>query len=197
MRRARGRSRASIAGRLGNNAQFAIGASESGNALTSRLAGRDDPAFLVARDPSNGSGFDVDVGGSVAVRQAIGAWGVSLAEEHGDVLTRRDTTLYGLQWKPERFGYDRTTLGIDRRFGGVRAGLSVTRLDEANSVLGARFSGALGAARATSWFLDLGRARRSRRRLVGRRIDAPGLDAGRAARRRCRIGAGAHQRLCR
>jgi len=147
---------ASVIGRLGGRAQFAIGASESGNALTAQLAGRDDPAFLVARDPSNSSGFDVDVGASVAVRQKLGAWGVTLAQEYGDVLTQRDTSLFALKFKPERFGYSRATLGLDRAFGGLRAGVSATRLAEENSVLGARFAGALGAARADSLFVDLG-----------------------------------------
>lgn len=154
-----GRARAiaaSITGKLGARSQFAIGASESGNALTARLAGRDEPAFLVARDPSNNSGFDVDVGGALAVRQQLGSWGLTLAQEQGEVLTRRDTTMAALRWRPERFGYDRATLALDRRFGGLRAGVSLTRLNEANSVLGARFSGALGAAHATSWFVDLG-----------------------------------------
>ncbi|MES2442025.1 MAG: S8 family peptidase [Pseudomonadota bacterium] len=147
---------ASVIGRLGGNAKFAVGASESGNMLTARLAGRDEPAFLVARDPSNSAGFDVDVGASVAVRRGFGPWGVTLAQEVGDVLTRRDTTLFALKWKPERFGYNRATLGLDRRFGALQAGASVTRLSENNSVLGARFSGALGAARADSLFVDLG-----------------------------------------
>ncbi|MET0307592.1 MAG: S8 family peptidase [Sphingomonas sp.] len=147
---------ATVSGRLGSKAQFAIGASETGNALTARLAGRDDPAFLVARDPSTNSGFDVDVGGSVAVRHALGPWGVTVASEFGDVLTRRDTQFAALQWRPERFGYGRTTLAFDRRFGGLRTGLSLTRLAENDTVLGARFSGALGAARADSLFVDLG-----------------------------------------
>ena len=154
-----GRARAlaaSVTARLGTDAQFAIGASESGNALAARLAGRDDPAFLVARDPVNSQGFDSDVGGSLAVRQQFGGWGVSVAQEQGDVLTRRDTTMAALRWKSERFGYSRTTLGLDRNFGGLRLGVSATRLAEEDSVLGARFSGALGATRASSVFLDLG-----------------------------------------
>jgi len=147
---------ASVIGRLGGRASFAVGASESGTALTARLAGRNDPAFLIARDPATSAGFDTDVGASVAMRRRFGPWGVTLAQEFGDVLTRRDTTLFALKWKPERFGYNRATLGLDRRFGGLRAGASVTRLSESNSVLGARFSGALGLARADSMFVDLG-----------------------------------------
>lgn len=147
---------ASVIGRLGGNAKFAVGASESGAVLAARLAGRDEPAFLIARDPTTNAGFDTDVGAAAAVRRAFGPWGVALAQEYGDVLTRRDTTLLALKSRPERFGYGRTTLGLDRRFGGLRTGLSVTRLAENESVLGARFSGALGRARADSLFVDLG-----------------------------------------
>jgi len=147
---------ATVSGKLGSRAQFAIGASESGNTLTARLAGRDEPAFLVARDPLHSAGFDVDVRGSVAVRQSLGRWGVSLAQEQGQVLSRRDTQFAALRWDPQRSGYWRTTLGLDRSFGNLRAGLSLTRLSERDTVLGARFSGGLGAARADSNFVDLG-----------------------------------------
>lgn len=147
---------ATVSGKLGSKAQFAIGASESGNTLTARLAGRDEPAFLVARDPLHSAGFDVDVRGSVAVRQSLGRWGVSLAQERGQVLSRRDTQFAALRWDAQRSGYWRTTLGLDRSFGNLRAGLSITRLSERDTVLGARFSGGLGAARADSNFVDLG-----------------------------------------
>ncbi|MEI9853053.1 MAG: S8 family peptidase [Sphingomonas sp.] len=147
---------ASVSGRLGSRAQFAIGASESGTALAGRLAGRAEPAFLVARDPVNTSGFDVDPAAAAAVRRSFGPWGVTLAGEYGAVLTRRDSQFPTLQWRPERFGYGRTTIGIDRRFGGLGLGLVATRLAEADTLLGARFTGALGAARADSVFIDLG-----------------------------------------
>jgi hypothetical protein len=64
--------------------------------------------------------------------------------------------LYALMWRPERLGYGRTTLGLDRHLGTVRLGASITRMTEADTVLGARFLGGLGSARANSLFLDLG-----------------------------------------
>jgi hypothetical protein len=147
---------ATVSGKLGSKAQFAIGASESGNTLTARLAGRDEPAFLVARDPLHSAGFDVDVAGSAAVRHSLGRWGVSVAQEQGQVLSRRDTDAAALKWNPQRSGYWRTTLGIDREIGDLRVGVSLTRLSERDTVLGARFSGGLGAARADSNFVDIG-----------------------------------------
>ncbi|MEI9927968.1 MAG: hypothetical protein WDN44_10145 [Sphingomonas sp.] len=100
-----------------------------------------------------------------------------------------------LAWKPERFGYNRITIGLDHRLGGLRGGLSVTQLSEANSVLGARFSAALGGARADSMFLDLalrydlGAAGRSADRCA-RAGRSPGCAAGVAG-----SGADPHQRL--
>lgn len=144
-----------VSGRLGARVQFAIGASQSGNALTAQLAGRSDPAFLIARDPLVGAGFDTDVGGSAALRRAFGAWGLTVASEYGDVLTPQEHALPALSGRWQRFGYGRTTLALDRRLGGLSASLALTRLAENNTVLGARFGAALGAARASSLFADL------------------------------------------
>ncbi len=146
---------ASITGRLGSDLQYAFGASESGGALTARLAGREDPAFLIAGDPTTGSGFDSDSGTSVALRQRFGPWGLSFAAEYGDVLTRSLAEEPDLARRRDRMAYDRMTLALDRRFGDLRLGITGSRLHEADSVLGARFSGALGSAGAQSWFVDL------------------------------------------
>ncbi|RYY25542.1 MAG: peptidase S8 [Sphingomonadales bacterium] len=145
----------SVIARMGGRSQFAIGASEGVNTLSARLAGAAEPAFLVSRDPTHSSGFDVDVKGSAAARRQFGSWGVTLGEEAGDVLTRRDTQFEALRGRRERFGYFRTTLGVDRAFGGLSTSANLTHLRESDTLLGARFSGALGATRADSVFLDL------------------------------------------
>ena len=143
-----------VAQRLGSKASFAVGFSESGQALTAQLAGRSEPAFLVARDPLREQGFLSDVGGSAAVRQQLGGWGVTGSIENGAVLNRNDTGLAAVDARYKRSGYGRFALGIDRRAGPVSTALTATRLDEADSVLGARFGSGLGGARASSWFFD-------------------------------------------
>lgn len=146
---------ASVAGQLGSDVRFAIGASESGAGLVARVAGRSDPAFLVAGDVTRAAGFDSDVDASVAVRHQFGGFGLTVAGESGDVLTRGEALLPALRGRYDRYGYDRVMVGIDRRFGPVSANLLATRLVEHDTMLGAHFSGALGAARATSHFVDL------------------------------------------
>jgi hypothetical protein len=139
--------------RMGSNAQVAFGFAEGGATLTAQMAGRAQPAFLVARDPVQGQGFDSAVRASTAFRQQFGSLGLAAAVESGDVLTR-NTDLPALLNRYRRFGYDRASIALDRQFGGLNLGLTGTRLAERDTVLGARFGDALGATRATSWFLD-------------------------------------------
>jgi hypothetical protein len=141
--------------RLGSTASFALGFSESGATLSARLAGRPDPAFLVAQDPTHDLGFDSQVRGSAAVRQVLGKWGVTGAIETGAALSRDAEALPALRDHFRRYGYDKATVVVDRRWGPLQAALSGTRLAESNTLLGARFSDGLGGTRATSYFLDV------------------------------------------
>ncbi|WP_245968689.1 S8 family peptidase [Hephaestia caeni] len=145
-----------VTSRLGGEARFAIGFARSSATLTAQLAGRTEPAFLVASDPTREQGFASDIGGSAAIRQPFGGWGVTAAAESGAVLNRNDGALPAIADRYRRTGYDRFSIGIDRRVGALGATAAVARLDERDSVLGARFGGALGANRATSWFVDAG-----------------------------------------
>jgi hypothetical protein len=139
---------------MGSNAQVSFGFAEGGAALTARMAGRAEPAFLVARDPVQGQGFDSNVRASTAYRQQFGAFGLAASVESGDVLTRNADAMPALLNRYQRFGYDRAAIALDRQFGGLNLGLTGTRLAERDTVLGARFGDALGGTRATSWFLD-------------------------------------------
>ena len=141
--------------RLGSTASFALGFSESGDTLTARLAGRADPAFLVAQDPTHNLGFDSQVRGSAAVRQTFGKWGITGAVESGSALSRDAEAMPALRDRYRRYGYQKAALAVDRQFGPVSAGLSGTVLTENNTLLGARFSDGLGGTRATSYFVDL------------------------------------------
>jgi hypothetical protein len=139
--------------RLSGGAQFALGFSESGATLTARLQGRSDPAFLVARDPTEGQGFPTDAGSSAAMRQRLGAWGLTAAIGTGAVLAPVADG-FVLRNPYRRFGYSRVGIAADRRFGPLGLSLTGSWLDEHDTVLGARFGPGLGGGRATSWFLD-------------------------------------------
>ncbi|WP_294045749.1 S8 family peptidase [Sphingomonas sp.] len=145
----------SVIQRLGDKSSFAIGFAESGQGLTARLSGQSAPAFLVAREPGAGLGFDSRARGSVAVRRQLGGWGVTGAVESGDVLVRGDREVQAaLAYRYDRSGYQRAAVTIDRRFGALGLWLGGSRLAERDTMLGARLGAGLGSPRATSWFVD-------------------------------------------
>ncbi|TDN85496.1 S8 family peptidase [Stakelama pacifica] len=153
--RARGMA-ASIATRLSENLSFAIATSQSGTALAAGLAGASQPAFLIAADPTQSSGFAAAADVSAAIRRTFGQWGVSAAMERGSALDRAPEPMEAARGRWDRYGYYRSTLAVDRAFGAVRTSAALTRLDESESVLGAHFNGSLGGARAVTWFADIG-----------------------------------------
>lgn len=143
---------ASVMTMIDGKTQVAFGYAQHGTVLGAQLAGRRDPAFLIARSPADDNDFASRAGSSAAIRRTIGGWGLTAAAEAGSIRARsllapdRATDLRQL--------YDRVGLTVDRSVGPLSLALGGTRLAEYNSVLGAHFDGALGAARAISWFVD-------------------------------------------
>ncbi len=140
--------------RLGQNTAFGFAFSQGSGTLTAQMSGQSTPAFLVAGNTGNsGLGFESVARSASAIRQRVAGFGVTAAVETGDVLARRDPALAGLSGY-RRYGYDRFTLAVDKTLGGFSALVSATNLSEHDTLLGARFDGSLGAARAASWFVD-------------------------------------------
>ncbi|WP_380783769.1 S8 family peptidase [Sphingomonas sp. R86520] len=137
--------------RLGSTLSFGFGFAQGSGALSAQLSGQSEPAFLIAT--TGGMGFDSNVRASSAMRQSIAGFGFTAGIENGDVLSQRDGELR-LRDRWQRSGYNRASLAIDRRFGSVSTMVSATRMDERDTVLGARFDAALGATRAVTWFVD-------------------------------------------
>ncbi|MES2754989.1 MAG: S8 family peptidase [Pseudomonadota bacterium] len=146
----------SVIRRLGSDASFALGFATGGGALTAQLAGRDEPAFLVARAAGSGFGFDSDSGSAAALRIERFGFGLTAAAESGRVLWRQRSDLAALDGRYRGSSYDRFSLAADRRFGLLSTSLSLTRLGERATVLGAHFGAGLGSGSATSWLADVG-----------------------------------------
>lgn len=130
---------------------FAQGA----DGLVAQLQGRDQAAFLIARAPQDDLGFGASGQASLAIRQNLGSWGLTISAERGSAQAAARVNLAAmasdrLPGVPvTRFG-----LALDRRFGALDAALGATGLHERDSVLGARFHGAFGGGGANSLFLD-------------------------------------------
>jgi len=146
----------SVTQKISGTSSFAFGFATGGANLTSQLAGRGAPSFLVAQDPLDTAGFDSRIQNAAAFRQQFGRWGLTSSFETGDVLTRsiHEAFFAGLRNDYSRFGYDRAAIALDRRLGELSLGLSGTWLKERNTVLGAYFGDTLGSAESTSWFAD-------------------------------------------
>lgn len=143
--------------RLGPRTAAALGLSESAKTLERRLAGHYRDAFLVARDPMSRMGFHGDSSGSFGVRRDLAGIGVTLTAERGEVLQP------GFDRSIAQPRYAVGAISLGRRVGRASLSLGATRLQEQSTILGARFSPAIGVSGGTSWFadaaasLDLGR----------------------------------------
>lgn len=146
----------SVTQALGKQASFALGFATGGQALTAQLAGRGEPAFLIARQADTGLGFDSGARGSAAMRVERGAFGLTAAAETGQVSWRGSSDVATLDGRWQRSPYDRFALTLDRRVGPVALTAGVSRLNERDTILGAHLGDGLGGGSATSWFGDLG-----------------------------------------
>lgn len=138
--------------RVGADTSFGFAFSQGTGTLSAQLIGQTQPAFLVAGQGA--FGFDSVARSAGALRQQWGGTGITAAIENGDVFARRDAALAGLPGY-RRSGYDRASLTADRRWGGIATAMTLSTLRERDTLLGARFDTGLGAARATSWFVDM------------------------------------------
>ncbi|MGC5795608.1 S8 family peptidase [Sphingomonas sp. NFX23] len=137
--------------KLGSTLSFGFGFAQGSSALSAQLSGQSEPAFLIANP--GGIGFDSTTRASSAMRQSFGGFGFTFGIENGDVVTQRDSDLR-LRDRWQRSGYNRVSLAVDRRFGALSTMVAATRMDERDTVLGARFDAALGGTRAATWFVD-------------------------------------------
>jgi hypothetical protein len=141
----------SVVQRVGSKASFAMGFAQGAGALVAAMAGTTEPAFLVAQ--SGGLGIPSAARTSSAFRHSLGRWGLTGAVERGDVFAGVDPLSPARQgWR--RFGYDRAALTLDRRFGDLATSVTAARMDERDTVLGARLGAGLGSPNAASWFVD-------------------------------------------
>jgi hypothetical protein len=156
----------SAVARLDRQTAIAFGFAEGAKAMERRLTGASAGAFLIAKDVAADPGFASKRNGSVAVRHQFGSTGVTFSGETGDVWQESKTSAFG---SPYRY----TSVALDRSFGSNWLSAGMSRLDEKQTLLGGRMTGALGAGGASTTFLDL----EARRNLGG------GWSAGANARR--------------
>jgi hypothetical protein len=156
----------SAVARVDNKTAVAFGFAEGAKAMERRLSGVEPGAFLIAKDIAGDPGFAAKRNGSMAVRHAFGGTGVTVSGETGNVWQETKTSAFG---SPYRY----SSVAFDRSFGGNWLSAGISRLEEKQTLLGGRMSGALGGGGSNSMFLDL----------EARREFGNGWTAGLSARR--------------
>jgi subtilisin family serine protease len=135
--------------RLTPKTAAAFGFSESGRALQQRLSGREQNAFLVARDPMARNGFFAEGASSFGLRQDVAGLGITATSESGGVYRA------GPQLDEERARYSISGVTLDRKVGEATISLGLSRLVETETVLGGQFGAAFGGSGSSTRFLDL------------------------------------------
>ncbi|MFM9853552.1 MAG: S8 family peptidase [Sphingomonadaceae bacterium] len=139
----------SIIARLSPNTDVALGFAQSGAALADQLGGDGHAAFLASRSASDGFGFDARGETGFALRHRLGRFAFSAIGDTGIVREVGDSvTPLGAN------RYQSAGIALDADFGALKVGARATRLREQATVLGARFTGVIGAGGAESLFVD-------------------------------------------
>lgn len=142
-----------IASRLDASTSFALGFGQSAASVAGQLSGRSSPAFLVARGPADGLGFDRRGQSAATLRKAFGRTCLTATAESGEGLLYREQV--GARDPYLRSPYALLGVAADRRFGDLHLAAGVSRLTEERTVLGARFGPLLGGGGAETWFADM------------------------------------------
>jgi hypothetical protein len=145
---------ASIVTRIDAHTQFALGFAQGSNGLSNGLTGQRPPAFLVSDGASASRGFDLAPKGAFAVRRKFGGIGFTFAAESGDVRLWEVGNNGPASDRYRRYGYGDVSIGMDTAKGPVTVTARLSHMNERDTVLGARFSNALGGGGAASWFAD-------------------------------------------
>ena len=146
---------ARVAMRISREMQLGLAYRQSAEGLAAGLRGSRRPAFMIASAASGDSGMLERADSAVAVRRALGEWGLTLSAETGSTITpaseRRAAQMRGRRVEEDLASFG---LSLDRRFGAFNTALGVTWTAEDRTVLGARFHEGFGLQGSDTLFLN-------------------------------------------
>lgn len=146
---------ARVALQLSPDTQMGFAFSEGANGMVVQMQGHGRPAFMIAGSAGGDAGFLRRNHVSAALRRQMGAWGFTLSAESGEALIADSRRIAApLQVQNRRREIRTLSIVADRRFGPVETALSLSWIDESDTVLGAHFHDALGATGADTLFAD-------------------------------------------
>jgi hypothetical protein len=137
---------ARVVAHLTPGATLAMAFAQGSDGLTAQLQGQSRPAFLIATNPLEDTGFVRTGQSALAVRHQLGAWGLTVSAENG--RTQLSTPWHqgaipaALQ---KRDNATRLAMAVDRRFGTVETSFGASWMSEDHTLLGARLADTFGA----------------------------------------------------
>lgn len=146
---------ATVTSRLAPGKTFGFAYRQSADGLAVQLQGRRQPAFLIATAPGADIGPRADSTLAFGYRQMAGRNGITVSGERGTAFSEATQSLAWAAAPSDASSVTKAGIALDRQLGKVAAVAGLNWLREDRTVLGARFSNALGSGGATSLFVDL------------------------------------------
>jgi hypothetical protein len=147
-----------LAGRVNaaitKDTRFSLGIRQTAASQVSALQDMTSSAFLTAGEARMEGGFERQLGNSFALRQQLGAFGLTGSVEHGDARLYEGAGDEYLHRGTREYPYAALGLSLDRKIGPARLALGANWMREDETILGARFANFIGRGGARSLFMD-------------------------------------------
>jgi hypothetical protein len=147
-----------LAGRVSaaitKDTRFSLGIRQTAGHQVAALQDMASSAFLTAGEARMEAGFERQPGNSFALRQKLGAFGLTGSVEHGDARLYQGASDEYLRWGTRQYPYATLGISLDRKIGPARLALGANWMRENETILGARFANFIGRSGARSLFVD-------------------------------------------
>jgi hypothetical protein len=147
-----------LAGRVSaaitKDTRFSLGIRQTAGHQVAALQDMASSAFLTAGEARMEAGFERQPGNSFALRQKLGAFGLTGSVEHGDARLYQGASDEYLRWGTRQYPYATLGISLDRKIGPARLALGANWMRENETILGARFANFIGRSGARGLFVD-------------------------------------------
>lgn len=147
-----------LAGRVSaaitKDTRFSLGIRQTAAHQVAALQDMASSAFLTAGAARMEGGFERQPGNSFALRQKLGAFGLTGSVERGDARLYQGASDEYLRRGTRQYPYATLGLSLDRKIGPARLALGANWMREDETILGASFANFIGRGGARSLFVD-------------------------------------------
>ncbi|MCE2729185.1 MAG: S8 family serine peptidase, partial [Sphingomonadaceae bacterium] len=143
-----------VSAAISKDTRFSLGIRQTAAHQVAALQDMASSAFLTAGAARMEGGFERQPGNSFALRQKLGAFGLTGSVEHGDARLYEGAGDEYLRRGTRQYPYATLGLSVDRTIGPARLALGANWMRENETILGARFANFIGRGGARSLFVD-------------------------------------------